>query len=66
MIQKIISKIFNPKKSVTGFHDLSAREQKKIITKAVRGSNEDQRKLVKEYESRFGSSFIGKCNIRSK
>lgn len=65
MLKTIMSKILNNKKAATGFHDLSSSEQKKIIKKAARGANKDQKMLVKEYETKFGHPF-DKCRAVAK
>lgn len=43
-----------PSKEKKGFSSMSSREKKRIIEKAARLSAQDQEKLLKEYERRFG------------
>lgn len=62
MLRKIISHISSKKTAKeTGFLELSSREQKKIIKEAARRANQDQLKLVKEYEHRFGHLETNSC-----
>jgi TRAP-type C4-dicarboxylate transport system substrate-binding protein len=52
------------KKYGANFFDLPAREQVKIIRKATRGANQEQRELVKEYERKSDRHFkFGKCSL---
>jgi len=48
-----ITKFLIKKKSNVNFFDLPSDEKKKLIKNAVKGSNELQEKLVKEYERKF-------------
>ena len=52
------------KKRSANFFDLPAREQVKIIRKATRGANQEQRELVKEYEQKSNRNLkFGKCSF---
>lgn len=48
-----ITKFFVKKKSNVNFFELPSREKKKLIKNAVKGSNELQEKLVKNYNGKF-------------
>jgi vacuolar-type H+-ATPase subunit H len=40
---------------------MSSREQKKIIKKAVIEANKEQRKLLNEYDKKFGCHSKSRC-----
>lgn len=62
MLKKIMLKIAGKKTTgEVGFFDLSSREQKKIIKEAARNANQDQRKLLDEYERKFGKLQTNTC-----
>ncbi len=64
MLKKIISKISNNKKSPKkeiSFFDLSQAEKEKIIKKAAELSTQDQKKMLKEYERKFGELQTSSC-----
>lgn len=64
MSKKIISKISNNKNSLkTGvnFFDLSQVEKEKIIKKAAKLSSQDQRRMLKEYDRKFGELQTNNC-----
>lgn len=48
-----LTKFFTKKKANINFFELSSKDKKKLIKKAVKGSNEMQEKLVKEYDRKF-------------
>ena len=35
------------------FEDASPEEQKKVFDKVIKGANEDQRKVLREYDKKF-------------
>jgi len=47
--------------NATRFINLSSSEKKKIVKSAVRGANEDQKKLVEEYRRRETSGRCLRC-----
>ena len=62
MLNKITPLITRKKiKNEIGFFELSSREQKKIIKEAARRANQDQLKLIKEYERKFGNLKTNTC-----
>ena len=62
MLNKITPLIPRKKiKNEIGFFELSSREQKKIIKEAARRANQDQLKLIKEYERKFGNLKTNTC-----
>lgn len=42
------------KKKIKNFTDYPAKERKRIIEEAVRKANEEQLKVLKEYDKKFG------------
>jgi len=55
MLKKIISRISSNRIQETdNFFDLPDKEKKKIIRKAAKLSVLDQKKLLREYEHKFG------------
>ena len=64
MSKKIISKVSNNKNSLkagVSFFDLSQAEKEKIIKKAARLSSQDQRRMLKEYDRKFGELQTNNC-----
>jgi hypothetical protein len=64
MLKKIISKFSNkksPPKEGVNFFDLSQVEKEKIIKKAAELSSQDQKKMLKEYERKFGELQTNSC-----
>ena len=63
MLKKIISKISSKKAESSGvsFFDLSPAEKEVIIKKAAKLSAQDQKNLLKEYESKFGDLQTNTC-----
>lgn len=47
------------------FHEMPSREQKKIIKKAVIEANREQRKLIEEYDDKFGCNSRRGCEAHS-
>lgn len=52
------------KKQTGNFFDLSSRDRKKIIKKAVIKGAEEQRKLLKKYDRVYGKNLkLDKCRV---
>lgn len=51
-----ITNLFNQKTRGKNFFELSSTEKKRIIKNAVRGSNEMQLELVKEYGQKYSAA----------
>jgi len=51
-----ITNLFNKKSRGKNFFELPSAEKKRIIKNAVRGSNEMQLELVKEYGLKYSSA----------
>lgn len=64
---KKITQLFKSrkKKSDTNFFELPSRKQKKLILKAVRDANKEQKALVDKYNKKYDSAGI-RCNSYSK
>ncbi|EKE22071.1 MAG: hypothetical protein ACD_7C00063G0007 [uncultured bacterium] len=63
MLKKITSNTSKKKtvKKDLNFFDLSSSEKRRIVEKAARLSAQDQQKLLKEYERKFGALQTNTC-----
>ncbi|EKE20716.1 MAG: hypothetical protein ACD_7C00502G0006 [uncultured bacterium] len=63
MLKKITSDTLKKKtvKKDLNFFDLSSSEKRKIVEKAARLSAQDQQKLLKEYDRKFGELQTNTC-----